>query len=121
MSLASLISCEPCIRRGTQAPGRGDGGDGPEIVHSPTHSPAFLTPVLPQTPSCLPGQRLREKDFTFRPRNVRGYTSLPLAAGENMKVVQELLGHSRFSTTADTYAHTLPDQQSGKASRPCRS
>lgn len=36
--------------------------------------------------------------------------SLLLAAGENMKVVQELLGHSRFSTTADTYAHTLPDQ-----------
>ena len=36
--------------------------------------------------------------------------SLLLAAGENMKVVQELLGHSRFSTTADTYAHTLPGQ-----------
>jgi integrase len=36
--------------------------------------------------------------------------SVLLAAGENMKTVQELLGHSRFSTTADTYAHTLPDQ-----------
>ena len=36
--------------------------------------------------------------------------TLLLAAGENMKTIQEFLGHSRFSTTADTYAHTLPDQ-----------
>lgn len=37
--------------------------------------------------------------------------TLLLAAGENMRTIQEMFGHSRFSTTADIYAHVLPDQQ----------
>jgi integrase len=34
-----------------------------------------------------------------------------LAAGENPKVVQELLGHSRISITLDTYSHVIPSLQ----------
>ncbi len=37
--------------------------------------------------------------------------TLLLAAGENMRTIQEMLGHSRFGTTADIYAHVLPEQK----------
>lgn len=32
-----------------------------------------------------------------------------LEMGENIKVIQELLGHSRISTTADIYSHVAPE------------
>lgn len=35
--------------------------------------------------------------------------SFLLAAGVPMKVVQEILGHSNYSTTADTYTHVAPE------------
>jgi integrase len=38
-----------------------------------------------------------------------GAATLMLAAGANLKVVQELLGHSTIAVTADTYAHVLPE------------
>jgi site-specific recombinase XerD len=34
-----------------------------------------------------------------------------LERGENPKVVQETLGHSRISTTLDTYSHVMPHMQ----------
>lgn len=37
--------------------------------------------------------------------------TLLLAAGVNVKVVQELLGHSRITTTLGMYGHVLPDMQ----------
>jgi integrase len=37
--------------------------------------------------------------------------TLLLSMGAPMKVVQELLGHSNFSTTANIYAHVLPSMQ----------
>jgi len=37
--------------------------------------------------------------------------TLLLASGVNMKVVQELLGHSYISTTLGMYGHVLPDMQ----------
>jgi integrase len=33
---------------------------------------------------------------------------LLLAEGAHPKIVQERLGHSRISTTLDTYSHTIP-------------
>jgi len=37
--------------------------------------------------------------------------TLLLSMGAPVKVVQELLGHSNFSTTANIYAHVLPSMQ----------
>lgn len=37
--------------------------------------------------------------------------TLLLSMGVSMKVVQELLGHSSFSTTANVYSHVLPSMQ----------
>jgi integrase len=34
-----------------------------------------------------------------------------LSMGVNVKVVQEILGHSRISMTLDTYSHVLPGMQ----------
>lgn len=36
------------------------------------------------------------------------FASLMLALGTHPKVVQEILGHSRISTTLDTYSHVIP-------------
>ena len=38
-----------------------------------------------------------------------GAASLALAAGADLKAVQELLGHATIVLTADTYTHLLPD------------
>lgn len=40
-----------------------------------------------------------------------------LSAGVPMRVVQEVLGHSQLSTTADIYAHVAPDLQRDAAAR----
>ncbi|MEC3982392.1 tyrosine-type recombinase/integrase [Amycolatopsis sp. H20-H5] len=38
-----------------------------------------------------------------------GAAMLMLAAGADLKVVQDLLGHSSITITGDTYAHVLPE------------
>ena len=40
-----------------------------------------------------------------------------IAAGEHMKVVQELLGHSSYAITADIYSHVNVEQQRAAAER----
>ena len=39
------------------------------------------------------------------------HTTLALAGGAPTKAVSERLGHSKTSTTVDTYSHVLPDMQ----------
>ena len=39
--------------------------------------------------------------------------TLLLGMGVPMKVVQELLGHSRFTITADVYSHVFPSMLEG--------
>jgi integrase len=43
--------------------------------------------------------------------------TLLLAQGVHMKAVQEILGHSNFSTTANVYAHVLPSMKREAADR----
>lgn len=45
------------------------------------------------------------------------YASLLVAAGENVKVVQYLLGHSSAQITMDTYSHLLPGAHLGAAAK----
>ena len=40
-----------------------------------------------------------------------------IAAGEHIKVVQELLGHSSYAITADIYSHVNVEQQRAAAER----
>jgi integrase len=42
---------------------------------------------------------------------------LLLAAGENVKVVSERLGHASAALTLDVYSHVLPDMQQGAAEK----
>jgi integrase len=45
------------------------------------------------------------------------YASLLVASGENVKVVQYLLGHSSAQLTMDTYSHLLPGAHMGAAAK----
>ena len=46
-----------------------------------------------------------------------GAATYLLASGVPMKVVQETLGHSQMSITADIYSHVLPELQRDAADR----
>ena len=54
----------------------------------------------------------------IRPFDLRHTSAtLLLAAGENVKVVSERLGHASASLTLDVYSHVLPDMQQAAADR----
>lgn len=54
----------------------------------------------------------------LRPYDLRHTcASLLLAAGENVKVVSERLGHATATMTLDVYAHVLPDMQQRASER----
>jgi integrase len=44
-------------------------------------------------------------------------TTLLLLRGVELKVVQEVLGHASYSTTANIYAHVLPELKRGAAAQ----
>jgi site-specific recombinase XerD len=49
---------------------------------------------------------------TTHPYDLRHtFATLILEQGENPKVVQEVLGHSRITHTVDTYSHVSPNIQ----------
>ena len=52
----------------------------------------------------------------IRPHDLRhGHATHLLAAGVNVKIVSERLGHASTSFTLDTYAHVMPGQQADAA------
>lgn len=54
----------------------------------------------------------------YRVHDLRhGAASLLLHYGESLKVVQEILGHSQFSLTADTYSHVLTRSKQDAAAK----
>lgn len=55
---------------------------------------------------------------SLRPYDLRhSCATLLLAAGENVKVVSERLGHASVALTLDVYSHVLPDMQQRAAER----
>jgi len=59
---------------------------------------------------------IAETGLNITPHSLRHtHASLLLAAGEQLNVVQERLGHERASTTSDIYAHVLPNSQKKSA------
>lgn len=61
--------------------------------------PAYLTAAFPKFMEKAGLRRIRFHDLRH------SCASLLLAQGVSMKHIQEWLGHSRYSITADTYAH----------------
>jgi integrase len=48
----------------------------------------------------------------MRPYDLRHtFATLWLESGESVKILQEILGHSRITLTLDTYAHVTPHMQ----------
>ena len=45
------------------------------------------------------------------------HASLILAAGDNVKVVRERLGHARITVRSDVYGHAIPGMRKGAADR----
>jgi hypothetical protein len=58
----------------------------------------------------LPPAQRRQRPAADPPADLRhGAASLALAAGADLKVVQDMLGHSSIVLTADTYTSVLPE------------
>ena len=45
------------------------------------------------------------------------FTTLLLAQGENIKLIQSQLGHASIQTTLDRYGHLLPEAHQGYGKR----
>jgi integrase len=69
----------------------------------------------------MDGDRTCFHDAEQRPPRVRfhdlrhTHATQLLAAGVNIKVVSERLGHASVAFTLDTYAHVMPGQQADAA------
>ena len=68
---------------------------------NPNHLPEMMEKVL--TEAGLPHIRFHDLRHSA--------ATLLLSMGVHLKVVQEILGHSNISMTADTYSHVLPSMQ----------
>lgn len=98
-----------------------------EHRHSAPYSPhdvVFCTPDgTPLDPANLRvrvfGQTLRRAGLRrIRIHDLRHtFASLLINQGENLKYVQEQLGHSSITTTVDRYGHLMPDAHRGASSR----
>ena len=67
-------------------------------------SPFAPEPVTEDFTNCM-----RAAGLTITLHGLRHtFASLQLARGEHLKVVQELLGHSSATVTADIYSHVIP-------------
>jgi integrase len=77
------------------------------------------TPIIPRNFERKFKLLLKKADLTgIKLHSLRHtYATRLLELGENLKVVQELLGHSRISVTADIYSHVSPELKRGAAAK----
>jgi hypothetical protein len=68
-----------------------------------TYRTGSADPHVPQ-----PGHRIRAAPVTLHGLR-HGAATLALAAGTDLKIVQDQLGHSTITLTADTYTSVLPE------------
>lgn len=101
----------------------GDAWQGPDLSDPAGIGYVFATPIgTPLDGSNVLHKFQRQLAAAGLPRQRfhdlrHGCASYLLAAGVPLRIVQEVLGHSQLSTTADIYAHVSPELQREAAER----
>jgi len=76
------------------------------------------TPLDPSSVTHIFGKVVRKAGLKLRLHDLRhSYASLMLAAGVNVKVTSQSLGHANIGITLDTYSHLLPGAGKSAAER----
>jgi len=73
-------------------------------------------PLLEETNTALPNDHKLPTRFRFHDLRHTAAT-WRLSQSDSLKVIQELLGHAKITTTSDTYSHVTPSMQAQSAER----
>ena len=75
-------------------------------------------PLDPSTVTHICSRVVHKAGLELRLHDLRhSYTSIMIAAGVNIKVISQSLGHASIQITLDTYSHVAPGLQEAAADR----